>query len=78
MNSGVVKEGSVGLSPLLKFVRDFGGLRPLLRASFRLHKFITTHLSMGKKGKVRFYHKKKNARTLYLLSSYFNTFNTLV
>ena len=52
-----------------------GGLSPILQTSFRLDKYITTHLPKEKKGKVRFYQKKKNARTtLCLLSSSSNTF----
>ena len=68
INSGVVK-GDRGLAPL-KIMRDFGrGWAPFLR----LDKFKTTHFPQ-KKRKVRFYQKKKNATTLYLLSPSFNTF----
>ena len=45
---GIV-EGVQGAQPL--FLRDLG-VGPLHRAPFRLDKFITTHLSKEKKGKV--------------------------
>ena len=46
----------------------------LLRTSSRHDKFIIMHLPKEKKGKVRFYQKKKNATTQNSLSPSFNTF----
>ena len=71
---GVAEGGSGGLSPLLKIMRDFGGLSPRLPTSFSLDKFIIMHFPKEKKGTVRFYQKKTNATTLYSLSPSFNTF----
>ena len=55
VHNGVVEGGSGGLSPLLKIMRDFGGLSPLLQTPFRPDKFVTTHFPEEKKGKIRFY-----------------------
>ena len=66
--------GVRGAHPLVKLVRDFGGLSPLHQISLRQDKFRTTHLPKEKKGKARFYQYKNNATTLYLLSPSFSTF----